>query len=72
MSIANIERFYQKALRNPEIVRELQLATDANSFASMAVALGEKHGCRFRAEEIGEWIRMKFAELEEECAESAS
>lgn len=59
MSVANIERFYRMALKDPSIVRDLQNATDAKTFGSTAVELGAAQGCEFTVEEIGEWVRMK-------------
>ncbi|HQT26976.1 MAG TPA: hypothetical protein PLK99_10335, partial [Burkholderiales bacterium] len=47
------------ALENPEVVRGLQNASNAESFGRMAVQLGAAQGCKFTVEEIGEWVRMK-------------
>lgn len=71
MSIANIEQFYQMALKNPEIVHDLQFATDSESFGNIIVGLGRAHGCIFTVEEIGEWIRLKSDDNEESEVEYA-
>ena len=59
MSIDHVEKFYQMAIDNPELVSELHDATDPESFGSIAVRLGKENGCHFSVDEIGEWIKGK-------------
>jgi len=48
----NWERFHQIVLRDDQLLSQLQQAADLQSFAALAVELGQREGCRFTTEHV--------------------
>ena len=56
MSKANLEHFYQEALKDQALQEQLRTATDRDSMAALAVELGKEKGYSFTTEEVQAYI----------------
>lgn len=72
MNNKSIEQFYQIVSNNQDLQKKLELTTDLESFADLAVNLGQDYGYHFTAHEVKIAIAHKQSQVYELSDEQLS